>query len=289
METMKRRFVVMLLALNLLHGCASIDRKYMATPAETQAFIANKPLELQPFFITLYEGGERNAVLNEDHLGLAALETGHFDIAEQAFDYAIARIDAVYADNPQAEKARSLLHQENVKDFKGEAYERAMTFYYRGLLYLRRGEYDNARASFLGASRQDMYSENQIYNEDFGLMDYLAGWASLCMGDQVSAKDHLHRAAQVTPTLAPLTENHDKFLFIMETGHAPNKILSGKYQEILGYTDDPVNQYIDVRVFHGDMEADKPVLAGDLYYQATTRGGRVVDKINAGKAEFRSS
>lgn len=284
---MKRGLVVAIPVLALFSGCASIDSKYLATPAETQAFIANKPAELQPFFKTLYEDGERNAVLNEDRLGLAALETGHYAIAEQALDDAIARIDAVYAENPQAEEARSKFHREKVKDFKGEAYERAMTYYYRGLLYLRSGEYDNARAAFLGASRQDKYSEDQVYNEDFGLMDYLAGWASLCMGDQVSAQDHLHRAADVTPALTPLVETPGKFLAIMETGYAPKKILSGKYLEILHYTDDPANRNTAVRLLQGDTEVGAPVLAGDLHYQAITRGGRVVDAINAGKAQFK--
>jgi tetratricopeptide (TPR) repeat protein len=273
----------------LLSGCASIDQNYLAQPAETQTFVAKKPAELRPFFKTLYEDGERNAVLNEDRLGLAALETGHFAIAERAFDDAVARIDAIYADNPQAEKARSNFHQEKVKDFKGETYERAMTYYYRGLLYLRAGEYDNARAAFLGASRQDRFSDNPDYNEDFGLMDYLAGWASMCMGDQISAHDYLRRAARVTPSLAPLAEIPGKFLAIMESGYAPVKVREGKYQELLQFTDHPANRDTAAWLLNGGTEAGVPILAGDLYYQATTQGGRVVDTINAEKAQFKNN
>jgi tetratricopeptide (TPR) repeat protein len=286
---MNKGLVVAVLAWSQLSGCASIDQDYLARSSETQAFIANKPAELRPFFKTLYEEGERNAVLNEDRLGLAALETGHFAIAEHALDDAIARIDAVYADNPQAEKARSNFHQEKVKDFKGETYERAMTYYYRGLLYLRRGEYDNARAAFLGASRQDTVSEDQNYNEDFGLMDYLAGWASLCMGDQVSAPDHLRRAARVTPSLVPLAENPGKFLAIMESGYAPIKVREGRYHELLQFTDHPGNRNTAAQLLNGGAAVGAPVLAGDLYYQATTQGERVVDTINADKAQFKNN
>ncbi|QFY41975.1 hypothetical protein F6R98_04470 [Candidatus Methylospira mobilis] len=282
-------FVAAALVETLLSGCASIDRNYLAQPAEIQAFIANKPAELRPFFKTLFEDGERNAVLNEDRLGLAALEARHYAIAEHALDDAIARIDAIYANNPQAEAARSNFHQEKVKDFKGEAYERAMTYYYRGLLYLRSGEYDNARAAFLGASRQDRFSENPSYNEDFGLMDYLAGWSSMCMGDQASAQDHLRRAARVTPSLTNLIDNPGKFLAIMESGYAPLKIREGKYQELLQFTDNPANRNSDVRLYQGHAAVGTPVMAGDLYYQAETQGVRVVDTINADKAQFKNN
>jgi len=282
-------FVAAALAQMLLGGCASIDQKYLPQPFETQAFIANKPAELRPFFKTLYEEGERNAVLNEDRLGLAALETRHYDIAERAFDDAIAQIDAIYANNPQAEEARSNFHQEKVKDFKGEAYERAMTYYYRGLLYLRVGEYDNARAAFLGASRQDSYSANPDFNGDFGLMDYLAGWASMCRGDQASAHDHLRRAASVTPPLTHLIDNPGKFLTIMESGYAPIKTREGKYNELLQYTDHPGNRNDGVQLLQGNSAVGVPVPAGDLYYQATTQGERVVDTINADKAQFKKN
>ena len=54
---------------------------------------------------------------------------------------ALDRIEAVYADNAKAEAARSKFTKENAKDFKGEPYERAMAYYYRGLAYLAEGDY----------------------------------------------------------------------------------------------------------------------------------------------------
>lgn len=143
---MNNQLILPLIITASLVGCATVNSEYVAKPSDVQSFIASKPIPLQPFFKTLFEEGERNAVLNYDRLGLAALENKNFDIADKAFDMAITRIDAIYADNAAAEAARSKFHEEAVKDFKGESYERAMTYYYRGLLYLNSGEYDNARA-----------------------------------------------------------------------------------------------------------------------------------------------
>ncbi|MEC8183119.1 MAG: hypothetical protein VX123_13805 [Pseudomonadota bacterium] len=49
---------------------------------------------------------------------------------------------------PAAGLARSNFAREDVKDFKGEPFERAMVFYYLGLSYLALGDFENARASF---------------------------------------------------------------------------------------------------------------------------------------------
>ncbi len=283
----KTQLALSIIAVAVMSGCSSINSKYVASPADTQSFLGNKPAVLQPFFKTLYEDGERNAVLNDDRLSLAAIENKNYDIAVHALDDAITRIDAVYSDNAAAEAARSKFNEEKVKDFKGESYERAMTYYYRGLLYLRAGEYDNARASFLGASLQDKFSEDQTYNQDFAVMDYLAGWSSMCMGDQSAAADHLRRAASINPSLVPLTTNPPSHLVIVETGYAPQKVRLGKYKEILKFTDNAANTDTTPHLFLGDTEIGNPLLGSDLLYQATTRGGRIVDSINAGKAEFK--
>lgn len=274
---------------SVLTGCAGINKEFVAKPADTQSFIGNKPAVLQPFFKTLFEEGERNAVLNYNRLGLAAMENGQYDIAKKSFDSAITRIEALYVDSPTAEEARSKFHGEMIKDFKGESYERAMTYYYRGLLYLRDGEFDNARASFLAASLQDKFSEDQTYNQDMGVMDYLAGWSSMCLGDQSAATDHFNRASSITPSLSPVTITPGKFLAVMDSGYAPVKQGSGEYSEILRFADNPSNVQTTTHLMQGENEVGKLALAHDNLYQATTRGGRVVDAINKGKAEFKSN
>ena len=97
------------------------------------------------------------------------------------------RIEAIYADNAKAEAARSKFTKENAKDFKGEPYERAMAYYYRGLAYLAEGDYENARASFKGGMLQDTLAANEKYNADFASLAFLEGWSSQCMGRKDAA------------------------------------------------------------------------------------------------------
>src|SRR5688572_17753250 len=150
--------------------------------------------ELRPLFQRLYIEGERNATLNFQRIGMAALAAGDIELAEKAFDAAVTRIDLIYADNPEAQKAKSLWTAEKIKDYKGEPYERAMAHFYRGLVYAARGDFQNARALFKQADYQDTVAEAEQYAGDFGLMPYMAGWASYCDGNSGMARDFLQQA-----------------------------------------------------------------------------------------------
>ena len=254
---------------------------------DARQFAADKPVPLQPIFQALYIEGEHNAVLNLDYLGLAAMESGEYAIAEKAFDAAIERIEAIYADNPSAQKAKSVFAAEKVKDFKGEPYERAMTYYYRGVLYLRSGDYQNARASFLSAERQTTMSETESYDSTFGLMDYLAGWASSCDGDQVRAKELADRAAKAQPEIFANLQPTVSYLALVDVGTGPTKVAAGQYKEKLTF------QVGNNSVSADNIEANSasigaPVVAADINWQATTRGGRPVDAILNGKAQWKS-
>jgi outer membrane protein assembly factor BamD (BamD/ComL family) len=64
--------------------------------------------------------------VNQMRAGLAAFEAGADKIAAASFDDALNYIEAIYADNPTAEKARSTFLPERTKEYKGESYEQAM-------------------------------------------------------------------------------------------------------------------------------------------------------------------
>lgn len=255
--------------------------------SDADRFAAEQPSMLRPIFKGLYVEGEHNAVLNLDYLGLAALEQGEYAIAEKALDAAILRIEAIYANNPNAKKAKGLFSAEKVKDFKGEPYERAMTYYYRGILYLRTGDYQNARASFLAAEWQSTLSENESYDSSFGLMDFLAGWSSYCDGDDARATQLQERAAKVQPEIFGSLQPSITYLGLIDVGVGPVKYGVGQYKEKLAFKASETPPEI-----HGVAAlmatVNPPVLAGDINWQATTRSGRPVDAILNGKAQWKS-
>lgn len=277
---------------------AAAERKRMAElrrlygdgpyPDEIEAYLADKPEDLHPLYRALFTGGERNAVLNFERLGLAAMDAGHWSDAEAAFDGALARIEAIYANNDQAARARSLFHNEANKDFKGEPYERAMAYYYRGLLYLRAGDFDNARASFKAAEYQDTLSETETFQEDFAVMNYLTGWTYHCQGQPTSAAEAFEIARQNAPSLAAPGPD-DKVLLIAELGRAPIKARDGAQAQKLVFQPAFGDGAYGASYTLGAGEARNLAEASSVHYQATTRGGRAIDGVLDGKASFKET
>lgn len=259
-------------------------------PDEVEAFLQNRPEPLKPLLNTLIRGGERNSVLNLNRAGLAAMELGEWAIAEKAFDLSLTRIEAVYSKSVAAEQAKSSFKKEARKDYKGEPYERAMAYYYRGLLYLRANDFDNARASFNGALYQDSINLDGDRGQDFASMNYLAGWASKCAKDQAVAIEQFEQAAKTKPDLkAPVSAANT--IIIAELGKGPAKTKGGANGELLEFVSNTGTSESVVE-FSGLASESKPVAlveAASLSYQAAEREGRKMDGVLKGKADTKTA
>lgn len=261
------------------------EKERVVSAEELKIALSGKPAELHGDYRILLAQGERNAVLNHARIGVKALELGNLALARRELEAAAERIEAVYADNAAAKKALGKFVKENIKDFKGEPYERAMVFYYLGLVYLAEGDFENARASFKSGEFQDTLSSEEEYQSDFALLDYLSGWASKCNGDDVLAADAFSIAQEHRVTLAP-PEDDMSTLVIFESGQSPAKFAAGKYDELLKVRR---GQETGIEEITFDPDGLKlPLnLGANVYWQASTRGGREVDAILAGKAKFK--
>jgi tetratricopeptide (TPR) repeat protein len=252
---------------------------------EIQAYLADKPASLHAIYRKAIVEGPRHWVFNHLHAGLQAMELGEFEAGAESFDEALFGIETVYANSESADEARSLWREEGSKDFKGEPYERAMAYYYRGLLYLKEGDFENARASFRGGMFQDVAGENAEYEEDFALLSLLDGFASQCNGDFELAEESFRDASSHRPGFEWPSPSHN-VIVVAETGRSPEK-----------YGDGPGNSWLRFR--QGGLTEDQAVrirlddaLAAafpfeDLYYQASTRGGRPIEVVLEGQAKFK--
>ncbi|MDZ7711984.1 MAG: hypothetical protein U5L06_02135 [Rhodovibrio sp.] len=285
-----------MLAATALSGCASVqqhEREIEVPPAEMELYLSDKPAELHRLYAKVLTQGERNAVLNHMRAGLAAMQIGAWDTAERSFDKALLGIETVYAESEQAEEARSTWVKENYKAFKGEPYERMMAYYYRGLLYLREGDYENARASFKGGLLQDTLAQEETYSQDAALLAYLSGWASHCSDDPGLAFQAFEEAQEYNADLDPPAEDAN-LLLLGETGLAPRKVAVGEYDEALAFerADGFRDRAAEMDVAAEDTDATREVKlteAEDVYFQANTRGGRQVDRILEGQAKFKQT
>jgi hypothetical protein len=265
-------------SIALLASCASVALLLTACASSGSGQTAAKPAPPQP--------PAKDRVLVEYRTGLSALRRGNIADAERNFSDALLTIGSIFGNDKTAKKSRGLFHEESKKTFLGEPYERVMAYFYRGVIYWMHGEPDNARACFKSAQIQDSDVENKEYQNDWVLMDYLDGLANVKLSSDGS--DALVRAEKSFKMgkLPPYNPKANTMVFF-EFGEGPTKYASGEYSEELRIREG--RSIIKGAWFKVDNRAIRIAPYDDLNYQATTRGGRIMDHILANKAVFKST
>ena len=160
-----------------------------------------------------------------------------------------------------------------------------MAYYYRGILYWLDGEPDNARACFRTGQLEDS-STNGEYSGDYVLLDYLDGLVTAKEGGDGS--DAYARATNNCKTIqAPPPYNPKaNVLFFLEFGPPPQKYATGHHREELRFRVPP-----SVAPYAAMISINNQTISvgfyDDIGFQATTRGGRVMDHVLANKAVFK--
>ncbi|MSU60981.1 MAG: hypothetical protein EXS31_01075 [Pedosphaera sp.] len=231
-------------------------------------------------------GPARDKVWWQYRTALAAMRRGETTEAKSLLDDALLTVGSISSGDKEARKSRGYFQEESRKAFRGEPYERAMANYYRGILYWMDGEPDNARACFRNAQFQDGDVENKQYAGDFVLLDYLDGLVTTKLAGDGS--DALKRAQSTFKggALQPY-DSKANVLFFVEFGKGPTKYATGGDGEELRFRTVPSAVH-SARLMVGEQII---LLApyDDLNFQATTRGGRVMDHVLANKAVFKSA
>jgi hypothetical protein len=232
------------------------------------------------------EGAPRDKVLWQYRTAAAAMRRGQFDVAKPLLDDALARLQGVYGKDAEARKSRGLFSKESRKTFIGEPYERSMAYFYRGVLYWRDGELDNARACFRSAEFEDSDAENKEYKGDWVLPDYLDGLATTKLGG--NGEDAFKRAKASAKNInLPDYQPQANVLFIVEYGPGPQKYSGGEYDEQLRFrTRGSLVLSAQIKTSAINQQVAP---CDDLNFQATTRGGRVMDHVLANKAVFKGT
>ncbi len=231
-------------------------------------------------------GPPRDKVLWEYRTAAAAMRQGKFDLAKRFLDDALTTLQAVYGPDSNARKSRGYFHAEAKKTFIGEPYERSMAYIYRGVLYWMEGELDNARACFRSAEVEDSDTANHAYAGDWVLPDYLDGLVTTKLGG--AGSDALKRA-QAGAKFVKLPPYNPKanVLIFLEFGPGPTKYATGQYSEELRFHVSP--SVVTSAEFQVDGKEFPVAPTDDVWFQASTRGGRVMDHILANKAVFKTA
>jgi hypothetical protein len=268
---------LMAVAAGFATGCSS-------SPKKPKPVLTGDPLVDGENFIQ--NGPEKDRVLWQYRTGLTALRLGRRDLAKQYLDDALARIQGIYGKDDEARKARGYFREESKKTFIGEPYERSMAWFYRGILYWMDGEPDNARACFRSGQVMDSDTEEKTYSGDYVLFDLLDGYITTRLGgDGAAAVQRAQTNAHMwkPPVFSPKAN----LLVFVDYGPGPTKFATGEYREQLRFSGgrSPV---VSASIRLGDATG-KAAPYDDLYFQASTRGGRVMDHVLANKAVFKKS
>jgi tetratricopeptide (TPR) repeat protein len=296
------------LLMVVLSGCAI--RTTQGLPPGMQGI--DVPPEFEGRIARMSQEGERNWVLNLQELAVEALAGGERELAKRALDEAILLIEVIYGDSEQARRARTAFYKEESKIFKGDPYERTMTYFYRGVLYMQDRVWDNARACFRSASLMDSFAEDEQHRADWALIEYLTAICELRLGYAHTAREVFDRArtlyadfAQRYDSLSPPIDGsrrsslllyrelpefdeRDNLLILTQHGIAPRKVGVGRYGQFVGVEPGGGSDgAARVRIAGRDPVYSR--LIDSVYYQAVTRGGRELDRIQGNQAIVRGA
>lgn len=273
-----RRFlaaIVVAIALLTLTGCATLPDRPQLRLTGDPVVDGNAQRAAAPV---------QDRALWDFRVAASALRAGNTAEAKLRLDDALPLIGGIIANDADAKRARSLFSDESTKTFIGEPYERVMAYYYRGLLYWRDGEPDNARACYRSAQLIDSDAETADYRSDYVLLDYLDGLASAKLAADGSDAFARAQANAKTKGLPPYDPAANVLVFA-EYGSGPRKYGGGEYGEQLKFfTRDSAARSATLAI--NGQTVSLPAY-DDLNFQATTRGGRVMDHILGGKAVFK--
>lgn len=193
----------------------------------------------------------------------------------------------------------AIVGSESSKTWKGDPYEKAMNAYYTGLLWLLRGEPDNARAAFKKGILADAESNDEQYRADFALLFWLAGRMSMHMGLADDAESYFAEARQARafafahgalggPTNHVLENpGAGNLICLVDVGLGPEKFATGDGGSLAAFRPRH-NTEREAEIFLDDESLGCTEIMADIYYQAVTRGGTEMEGIREGKAVFKT-
>ena len=217
---------------------------------------------------------------------LHALKLGQTKVARELFDEAMPSAGQILKADASTRMAKSLFSPENVKGFHGEPFERAMGWFYRGMIYWMDGESENARACFRTAQLMDALAEKAKYRADWVILDYLDGFITTKLGKD--GTEALKRAqSNAGKNKLPDYDKNANVLFVLQTGFGPVKKSGGDVGEELIY-DGGYSGTQSIRITVKDQQVTAPIF-DNLTHQASTRGNRAMDLILARKATVKKT
>ncbi len=272
---------LLILPVIFFAGCETVPRSPPVRTTGNPVVDGNAHLAVAPV---------KDRALWEYRIAASALRRNQFEEAKVKLDDALAVAAANYGQiNSEAAKSRRMFRNESDKPFIGEPYERVMASFYRAILYWRDGESDNARALFRNGQLLDSDTQEKTFAGDYVLLDYLDGLVSARLGGDgadalARARANAKQQRRATP---PDFNTQANVIIFAEYGRGPTKYSGGEYGEYLKFFTENSKIRSARLEINGQHIALPPY--DDISFQATTRGGRLMDHVLGNKAVFKQT
>ena len=237
-------------------------------------------------------------------LSVLLLEGKH-DEAHQLMMKLHQDIEALF-DVKLEEKAQSLWHGEVNKVYKGDAYERSTFYALLALSFIRQENYADALRSVKNGLLAEADANNQKSIDDYGLLHYLGYVACSRMNDTAAADEFLRAMyngleprgfeledpngnRNIDHCFEQLKKSDHNVFLVIWTGAPPEVVCTGQYKEKRSIVRGRNAFDMMTIAVSSSPPVTIPNNLGDLNYQATTRGGRLMDDVLADQAAAKTA
>ena len=260
-------------ALFPLAGCVT-------TPVETLNIDSNASIVRYRKPVVSPE--HQSFALFELEKGLLFFELGDYVHSDTRFAKASRVMDQIAGD--EGRDVAAAVVSEDVKTFRGEPYERASLYLYRGLCKYNQGSYQDALAAFRHslASDEETRTEEQEHREDFAISYLLAALCYARLGETDNARAMLENAKRHCPSnpyldLEYLSKN---FIALVAVGYGPTAI-EGAFWKKKYYRRECPEQKLELHV-DGEPIGDAEEVT-DLFVQASAQTWGAADSAALGR------
>ena len=231
--------------LLLLPGCAAEMQTGKTAKNGVNLYYIREYPQSAAVFKSTSQKKDENFVLNNNRWGSAALASYQLDDAETAFMNSYDVINGTNT-NDSGRTLGATVVFEGIKVWKGEPYERAMTDYYLGLLFLMKNDYENARAAFQNslfklreyAKESKESKDKDVYKpfeSNFALGYFGLGFCYLRLGKSELSEANFKLARDLDSRLGPVIADAQKpgvnTLIFVDAFQGPRRSPKGWYNE----------------------------------------------------------
>jgi tetratricopeptide (TPR) repeat protein len=240
--------------------------------------------EAESAFLAAARRRDSNETLDYCRAGSAALARGSWVSGLHSLLYASQAMEDLTAS--VGESTAAVIGEEASKTWKGEPHERAMAAYYAGLCYYRERDWGNALAGFKNALLIDSDAADQTYRCDVPLYHLLQGRVHLIWGEVEKARRAFREASELAPENPYLTYEKNRranVVIVADLGAGPERFATGHHGSVASFRPRR-SPDVAARVLVDGQDLGRMAPALDVLREATTRGGREIEGILAGKA-----